>query len=483
MQSFAKAFTRSECLINGQWCSADDHSTFDVLDPASGDLIARVPAAGTAETERAIAGAEAALPAWRAMPAKDRAEILQRWAKLILTYQEDLAKLITSEQGKPYAEAHGEVTYSVAYIEWFAEQCKRIDGEILQSPARDRRMLVLRQPVGVCAAITPWNFPLAMLARKIGPALAAGCTMIVKPAELTPLTALALGALAMEAGVPAGVLQVITGRPADICAAFCSSPVVRKISFTGSTGVGRLLMTQCASTIKKLSLELGGNAPFIVFADADLDRAVEGIMASKFRNSGQTCVCANRIYVQSEVYDDVAARLVKAVSALRPGKGTDPASDQGPLINEAAVAKVLTQLADAVARGAEIACGGKRHELGGTFFEPTVVKGATQEMMFAHEEIFGPVAPLYKFHTEAEVVAKANDTIYGLAAYVYTQDHARMWRLTDSLECGMVAINTGLMSSEVAPFGGIKQSGLGREGSRHGIEDYLEFKYVCVDTF
>ncbi|MDM0071232.1 NAD-dependent succinate-semialdehyde dehydrogenase [Variovorax sp. J31P207] len=470
---------KDACLIDGQWIAADDGRTFEVRDPASGELLGQVPHMGRAEAERAITGAQAALPGWRMRTARERATILRRWSDLMVAHQEDLARLMTFEQGKPLDEARGEIAYAASFIEWFAEEGKRVDGELLQPQRDGQQMLVLKQPIGVCAAITPWNFPAAMITRKVGPALAAGCTIIVKPSELTPLSALALGALAQEAGIPAGVLQILAGDAVAIGDALCESAAVRKLSFTGSTGVGRLLMQQCAPTVKKLSLELGGNAPLIVFDDADLDRTVDGIMASKFRNMGQTCVCANRIYVQAGVYDELTRRLVKAVQQLRLGHGLEPGVTQGPLIDARAVAKVREQIDDALARGATLQAGGSGHALGGSFFEPTVLTGMTQEMMVAREETFGPVAALFRFESEAEALAMANATEFGLAAYLFTEDSRRIRRVSEALESGMVGVNTGLISNEVAPFGGVKQSGIGREGSRHGIEDYLELKYVC----
>ena len=406
--------------------------------------------------------------------------MLRRWAELMLAHQDDLGRLMTLEQGKPLAEARGEIAYAASFIEWFAEEAKRVDGEVLQPQRAGQRIVVLKQPIGVCAAITPWNFPAAMITRKVGPALAAGCTIVVKPAELTPLSAFALGVLGLEAGLPPGVLQIVAGNAPEIGAALCESPTVRKLSFTGSTGVGRVLAQQCAPTIKKLSLELGGNAPLIVFDDADIDRAIEGIVASKFRNAGQTCVCANRIYVQAGIYDAVAARLVAAVESMRVGNGLEAGTTQGPLIDGRALAKVRQHIDDALTQGAQLRTGGKPHALGGSFFEPTVLTGVTQAMRVAREETFGPLAPLFRFETEEEVVAMANDSEFGLAAYLFTEDRRRPWRVGEQLETGMVGINTGLISNEVAPFGGVKQSGLGREGSRHGIEDYLELKYLCL---
>jgi succinate-semialdehyde dehydrogenase/glutarate-semialdehyde dehydrogenase len=472
---------RDACYIDGKWHGAGKGPTIAVTNPSTGQTIVSIPKLGRAETEHAIARAQAALPAWSGRPAKERAAILQRWAALMMQHQRDLAAIMTAEQGKPVTEAAGEIAYAASFLEWFAEEAKRMDGEVLQSPKAGQRIMVLKQPVGVCAAITPWNFPAAMITRKLGPALAAGCTMIVKPAQQTPLTALALAVLAEEAGVPAGVMHVLTGSSSDIGAALCESETVRKLSFTGSTEVGRTLMAQCAPTIKKLSLELGGNAPFIVFDDADLDKAVDGILASKFRNAGQTCVCANRIYVQEGIYDQVAARLAEKVGAMKVGDGFEQGVVQGPLIDEHAVKKVREHIADATSAGAKVVVGGKPHKLGGTFFEPTVVRDVTQSMLFAREETFGPVAPLFKFSTEAEALALANDTIFGLAAYFFTRDNARVWRVSEGLEYGIVGINTGLISNEVGPFGGVKQSGLGREGSRHGLDEYVELKYLCVD--
>jgi len=467
-------------LIDGEWVQADGGRTVDVTDPATGQAIATVPHMGRAETGRAIAGAAAALPGWRARTARERAQVLRRWADLMLAHQDDLGRLMTLEQGKPLAEAKGEIAYAASFLEWFAEEAKRIDGEVLQPQRAGQRIVVLKQPIGVCAAITPWNFPAAMITRKVGPALAAGCTIVVKPAELTPLSAFALGVLAIEAGLPPGVLQIVTGDAPAIGAALCESDVVRKLSFTGSTGVGRILMQQCAPTIKKLSLELGGNAPLIVFDDADIETAVQGIVASKFRNAGQTCVCANRIYVQAGIHDALVERLVQAVEAMPVGNGLAPGVTQGPLIDERAVAKVRQHIDDALTQGAQLRTGGQAHALGGTFFTPTVITGVTQAMRVAREETFGPLAPIFRFETEEEAIAMANATEFGLAAYLFTEDRRRIWRVSEQLETGMVGINTGLISNEVAPFGGVKQSGLGREGSRHGIEDYLELKYLCL---
>ncbi len=474
------ALFRQRCYINGQWQDADNGARLDVLNPATGQAIASVPLAGADETRRAIQAAEQALPAWKAKTAAERARILQRWFQLLMQHQDDLARLMTLEQGKPLAESKGEIAYAASFIEWFAEEGKRAYGEIIPSPFPDKRLLAVKQPVGVCAAITPWNFPAAMITRKAGPALAAGCTMVVKPAELTPLSALALAELAERAGLPAGVLNIVTGDPRAIGGELTSSPVVRKLSFTGSTEVGRLLMAQCAPTVKKLSLELGGNAPFIVFDDADLDAAVQGAIASKYRNSGQTCVCTNRFLVQAGIYDAFSRKLAEAARQLKVGDGLENGVVQGPLINEAAVQKAERLIADVVAKGGGIATGGKRHALGGLWFEPTVLTGVTPAMDVAKQEIFGPVAPLFRFDDEQQAVAMANDTEFGLAAYMYTRDSARQWRVSEALEYGMVGINTGLISTEVAPFGGIKNSGLGREGSRHGLDDYLELKYLAM---
>ncbi|MDK1705995.1 NAD-dependent succinate-semialdehyde dehydrogenase [Serratia rubidaea] len=473
---------RSQCLIDGEWCAAQSGKREAVINPATGEELATIPLIGSAETERAIDAAQRAQQSWKQQTAKQRAALMLAWAEHIMAAQEDLAQLMTAEQGKSLAEARGEVAYAASFITWFAEEAKRVDGAVLQAPQASQRLVVIKQPIGVCAAITPWNFPAAMITRKAAPALAAGCSMIVKPAEQTPLTALALGKLAQDAGIPAGVLQIVTGEAAQVGKVLCDSPVVRKLSFTGSTEVGRILMAQCAPTIKKLSLELGGNAPVIVFDDADLDAAVAGIMASKFRNSGQTCVCANRIYVQAGIYDRLAAKLVTAVEGLQVGDGAAEGTTQGPLIDKAAVEKVQSHIDDALIKGAQIATGGQPHALGRTYFQPTVVTGVTQQMRFAKEETFGPVAPLFRFQDEDEAVAMANDTEFGLAAYVFTQSAARQWRVPEALEYGMVGINTGLISNEVAPFGGVKQSGLGREGSRYGIEEYLELKYLCIDV-
>jgi len=471
---------RQQCFIAGQWCDADGGATISVTNPATGETLGSVPKMGAAETRRAIEAANAAWPEWRKKPAKARAAILRKWNDLILANADDLATLMTAEQGKPLAESKGEIAYAASFIEWFGEEAKRIAGETLASPWPDKRVVVTREPIGVSAAITPWNFPAAMITRKAGPALAAGCPMVVKPAELTPFSALALAVLAERAGVPAGVFSVITGASREIGGEMTSNPIVRKLSFTGSTAVGRLLMEQCAPTIKKLSLELGGNAPFIVFDDADLDAAVEGAIASKYRNAGQTCVCANRIYVQDGVYDSFASKLVEAVRKLKVGNGADDGVTQGPLIEEKAVVKVEEHIADAVGKGARLLLGGKRHDLGHSFFQPTVLADVNANMLVAREETFGPLAPLFRFKTDEEAVALANDTEFGLAAYFYSRDIGRIWRVAEGLESGMVGVNTGLISTEIAPFGGVKQSGLGREGSTHGIEDYLVIKYICM---
>ena len=476
-----QALLRSTVLFGGKWVSADDGMTFAVRDPATGSLLAEVPDCGAPETRRAIAAAAAALPAWRALPAKQRAQVLQRWFVLINANADDLAQLITAEGGKPLSEARGEVTYGASFVEWFAEEGKRTYGETIPATAVDKRLVVIKQAIGVCAAITPWNFPLAMITRKVAPALAAGCTVVVKPAEQTPLTALALAALAEEAGFPPGVFNVLTGDPVAIGGELTASPVVRKLSFTGSTEVGRLLMAQCAPTIKKLSLELGGNAPFIVFDDADVDAAVNGALIAKYRNTGQTCVCANRILVQSGVYEEFAQKLAVRAGQLTVGAGIEEGVAQGPLIDDAALAKVEAHVADALTKGARVLCGGARHARGGNFYQPTVLADVTPDMKVACEETFGPVAPLFRFASEAEAVAMANDTEFGLAAYFYSRDVARCWRVGEALEYGMVGVNTGLISNEVAPFGGVKQSGIGREGSKYGIEEYLDIKYLCFD--
>ena len=467
--------------VGGEWVSGDEGKSFDVANPARGDVIARVADLGRAETARAIAAAETAQKAWAARTAKDRAGVLRRWFDLMIEHADDLATILTAEQGKPLAEAKGEVLYGASFIEWFAEEAKRVYGETIPGHMPDKRIKVLRQPVGVTAAITPWNFPNAMITRKAGPALAAGCAMVVRPASLTPLSALALGVLADRAGLPKGILSIIPGTASSaIGKEFCENPVVRKLTFTGSTEVGRILLAQAAEQVMKVSMELGGNAPFIVFDDADLDAAVEGAIACKFRNNGQTCVCANRIYVQSGVYDAFAEKLGTALAARKVGDGLGDGTDFGPLIEPQAVDKVEEHISDALARGATLARGGERHELGGLFFEPTILTGVTQDMKIASEETFGPVAPLFRFESEEEAIALANDTIFGLASYFYARDYARITRVEEALEYGIVGVNTGIISTEVAPFGGVKQSGLGREGSHHGIDEFLEMKYVCT---
>ncbi|WP_288408820.1 NADP-dependent succinate-semialdehyde dehydrogenase [uncultured Herbaspirillum sp.] len=471
---------RQQAYLNGAWCDADSGAKLEVHNPANGQLLGHVPLMGATETRRAIEAANAAWPAWKKKTAKERSALLRRWYELMLANADDLALIMTAEQGKPLAEARGEIGYAASFIEWFAEEGKRTYGDTIPSPSPTNRIVVIKEAIGVCAAITPWNFPAAMITRKAGPALAAGCPMVLKPAEATPFSALALAVLAERAGIPAGVFSVVTGTPKEIGGEMTSNPIVRKISFTGSTGVGKLLMQQSASSIKKLSLELGGNAPFIVFDDADLDAAVDGAIASKYRNAGQTCVCANRIYVQDGVYDAFAAKLVEAVKKLKVGDGMENGVTQGPLINEQAVKKVEQHVADALAKGARVLLGGKRHALGHGFFEPTVLADVTPAMQVAREETFGPMAPLFRFKTDDEALALANDTEFGLASYFYSRDIGRIWRVAEGLESGMVGINTGLISNEVAPFGGVKQSGLGREGSHYGIDDYLVVKYLCM---
>jgi len=471
---------RTRCYVSGEWADADDAATVTIRNPANGETLGTIPRMGAAETRRAIEAANAAWPAWRALTAGARAKILRRWYELILANQEDLAVLMTSEQGKPLAEARGEVLYAASFIEWFAEEGKRIYGDVIPGHQPDKRIVVTKEPIGVCAAITPWNFPAAMITRKAGPALAAGCTMVLKPATQTPYSALALAVLAERAGVPKGVFSVVTGGAVEIGGELTANPVVRKLTFTGSTEIGIKLMAQCAPSIKKLSLELGGNAPFIVFDDADLDAAVEGALASKYRNTGQTCVCANRLLVQDGVYDAFAAKLAAAVARLKVGNGLVEGVTQGPLIDMNAVAKVEEHIADAVDKGARVLAGGKRHALGGSFFEPTILADVTPAMKVAREETFGPVAPLFRFRDEAEAIRMANDTEFGLAAYFFANSMNRVWRVGEALEYGIVGINTGIISTEVAPFGGMKSSGLGREGSKYGIEDYLEVKYLCM---
>ena len=473
---------RTRCLVGGDWIDADSGATLTIRNPANGETLGTVPAMGAAETRRAIEAANDAWPGWRALTAGARARILRRWFELILEHQEDLAVLMTSEQGKPLAEARGEVLYAASFVEWFAEEAKRIYGDTIPAHQPDKRIVVTKEPVGVCAAITPWNFPLAMITRKAGPALAAGCTMVLKPASQTPYSALALAALGEQAGIPAGVFSVVTGGARDIGGELTGNPLVRKLTFTGSTEVGITLARQCAATVKKMSLELGGNAPFIVFDDADLDAAVEGAIASKYRNTGQTCVCANRLLVQDAVYDAFAEKLAAAVRRLKVGDGLEDGVTQGPLIDMKAVEKVEEHIADALAGGARVVLGGHRHALGGSFFEPTVLADVTPDMKIAREETFGPVAPLFRFQDEAEAIRMANDTECGLAAYFYAAGMNRVWRVAEALEYGIVGINTGIISTEVAPFGGMKSSGLGREGSKYGIEDYLEIKYLCMGS-
>ena len=480
MKSFSENdLLREACLIDGTWIEVGDDG-IAVDDPATGEIVGRVPKLGAAETEAAIAAAEQAMPAWAARTAKDRAQVLRTWFDLIMAHQDVLARILTREQGKPLAEAKGEIAYAASFIEWFAEEAKRIYGEVVPGHMPDKRIVVLKQPIGVVAAITPWNFPAAMITRKLAPALAAGCTTVLKPASQTPFTALALAVLAEEAGVPAGVINVVTGGAAAIGGALTASPVVRKLTFTGSTEIGAKLYEQSAPTIKKLSLELGGNAPFIVFDDADLDAAVAGAIASKYRNAGQTCVCANRLYVQAGIHDRFVEALAKAVDGLVVGSGLDQGTTIGPLIDEAAVAKAQQHVDDAVSKGARIVTGGKAHPLGGRYFQPTIIEGVKAGMVVLNEETFGPVAPIIRFEDESDAIAKANATEFGLAAYFYARDMGRAWRVAEALESGIVGINTGLISTEVAPFGGVKASGLGREGSRHGIDDYLEIKYLCI---
>jgi succinate-semialdehyde dehydrogenase/glutarate-semialdehyde dehydrogenase len=470
---------RRQAYIGGRWCDAESGGTLEVHNPATGEILATVPMMGANETWRAIEAAKDAFAAWGRRPAKERSAFLRKWHDLIIANIDDLGALMTAEQGKPLAEAKGEVAYAASFIEWFAEEAKRVYGDTIPSPWPDRRLVVIKQPIGVCAAITPWNFPAAMITRKAGPALASGCTMVAKPAESTPLSALALAVLSERAGIPAGVFNVITGDAKEIGGEMTSNPDVQKITFTGSTEVGRLLMRQSASTIKKLSLELGGNAPFIVFNDADLDAAVEGAIISKYRNAGQTCVCANRLYVQDGVYEEFAEKLAAAVAKLKVGNGFEPDVVQGPLIDFGAVEKIEDHIKDALSKGGHVLLGGKRHALGGTFFEPTVLTEITSQMKVAKEETFGPLAPLFRFETDEQAIQMANDTEFGLASYFYSRDVGRIWRAAEALECGIVGINTGLISNEAAPFGGVKQSGLGREGSHYGIDDFVETKYLC----
>ena len=471
---------RQQCYINGKWTDADSGKAIDVTNPATGEVLGTVPNMGAAETRRAIEAANAAWPAWRKKTAKERANILRKWFNLMMENQDDLATLMTAEQGKPLAEAKGEIAYGASFVEWFAEEAKRVYGDTIPQHQPDKRIVVIKEPIGVVAAITPWNFPNAMITRKCAPALAAGCPVVIKPATMTPFSATALAELAHRAGIPAGVLNVVTGSASAIGGEMSSNPIVRKLSFTGSTEIGKLLMQQCASTVKKVSMELGGNAPFIVFDDADLDAAVDGAIASKYRNTGQTCVCANRLLVQDSVYDRFAEKLKTAVGKLKVGDGLKGETQQGPLIDMKAVEKVEEHIADAVKKGAKVILGGKRHALGHSFFEPTILANVTPQMAVAREETFGPVAPLFRFNTEEDAVRLANDTEFGLAAYFFSRDIGRVWRVAEQLESGIVGINTGIISTEVAPFGGVKESGVGREGSKYGIEDFLEIKYLCM---
>jgi succinate-semialdehyde dehydrogenase/glutarate-semialdehyde dehydrogenase len=475
-----RSLLKDALFIGGQWERPAGVACFNVTNPATGAVLARVPSGGRDEAAAAIDAAEAALPAWRALTAKERAAILRRWHDLIIEHVEDLARILTAEQGKPLAEARGEIRYGAAFFEFYAEEAKRVYGELLPSYAPDRRLAVMKQPIGVVAAITPWNFPMAMIPRKAAPALAAGCTMVLKPASATPLSALALGELARRAGLPPGVFNIVPGSAGAVGDVLVSSPKVRKLTFTGSTEVGRSLMAKAAGTIKKVALELGGNAPVVVFDDADIEAAVAGTIATKFRNMGQTCVCANRIYVQSGIHDRFLEALARAVAALKVGNGVDEGVEQGPLIDDAAVAKCEEHVADALSRGASLVTGGGRHALGGTFFQPTILKDATHDMLIAREETFGPVAPVFRFETEAEAIRLANETEFGLAAYFFTRDHGRVWRFSEALDFGVIGVNTGLTSHEGAPFGGLKASGIGREGSRHGMDEFLELKYVCM---
>ena len=471
---------RQACYIDGSWIESASHQTIDVDNPATGQVIGTVPRLGRGETRHAIEAAARAFPAWRKRTAKERAAIMRRWFDLMMANQDDLAKLMTTEQGKPLSESKGEVAYAASFLEWFGEEAKRVYGDTIPAHQGDKRIVVVKEPIGVVACITPWNFPLAMITRKAGPAIAAGCTVVLKPASQTPFSALALAELAERAGVPKGVFNVVTGSAPEIGGELTENPIVRKLSFTGSTETGKVLMAQCAATVKKLSLELGGNAPFIVFDDADLDAAVEGAIQSKYRNTGQTCVCANRLLVQNAVYDDFADKLAAAVRTLKPANGLESGATQGPLIDDRAVEKVESHIADATSKGARVLVGGQRHPLGGRFFEPTVLTGVTAEMAVAREETFGPVAPLFRFRAEDEAIRMANATEFGLAAYFYGRDIGRIWRVAEALEYGIVGINTGLISTEVAPFGGVKESGIGREGSKYGIEEFLEIKYLCM---
>jgi succinate-semialdehyde dehydrogenase/glutarate-semialdehyde dehydrogenase len=473
---------RQQCYVDGQWVDADGGTSLPVTNPATGEVLGAVPNMGAAETRRAIEAANAAWAGWRARTAKERSAILRKWSDLMLANQEDLAVIMTAEQGKPLVESRGEIAYAASFIEWFADEARRVYGDTIPGHQPDKRIVVLKQPVGVCAAITPWNFPAAMITRKAGPALAVGCTMVSKPASATPFSALALAELAERAGVPKGVFSVVTGSATAIGGEMTSNPLVRKVTFTGSTETGKLLIAQAAKTVKKVSMELGGNAPFIVFDDADLDAAADGAIASKYRNAGQTCVCANRVLVQDRVYDAFAAKLAERVAKFKIGNGLEPGVIIGPLIDAAAVAKVEEHIADALAKGARVATGGRRHALGGLFFEPTILTDVTPAMKVTREETFGPVAPLFRFETEEEAIRLANDTEFGLASYFYARDLGRVWRVSEALEYGMVGINTGLLSTTEAPFGGVKESGLGREGSKYGIDEYLEIKYLCMSV-
>ena len=479
MQLADSTLFRQKCYVNGDWIDADDGNTIDVTNPVDNSIIGTIPKLGSEETRRAIEGAEKAQRNWRQLTGKERSTILRNWYNLMMENQEDLAILMTIEQGKPLNESRGEILYAASFIEWFAEEGKRVYGDTIPGHQRDKRIVVLKEPIGVCAAITPWNFPSAMITRKAGPALAAGCSMVVKPATSTPYSALAMAELAERAGVPPGVLSVVTGGSSDIGGELTSNPIVRKLTFTGSTEVGRKLIEQCAGTIKKVSMELGGNAPFLVFDDADLDEAVEGAMASKYRNTGQTCVCANRILAQDGIYDEFTEKLADAVKNLKVGNGLEDGVTQGPLIDMAAVEKVEQHITDAVSKGARIVVGGDRHAMGGTFFQPTLLVDVTPTMEVTREETFGPLAPIYRFKTDEEGIKLANDTEFGLAAYFYARDVNRIWKVAEELESGIVGINTGLISTEVAPFGGVKESGIGREGSHYGLDDYLEIKYLC----
>ncbi|MEN8293115.1 NAD-dependent succinate-semialdehyde dehydrogenase [Acinetobacter radioresistens] len=480
MQLKNSGLFKQQVFIDGQWLEAEQNKSFAVINPATGETIAHVPSVSEQQVVKAVQAADQALQSWKQTTAKERSILLKKWYQLMIEHQEDLAIILSTEQGKPMTESRGEILYGASFIEWFAEEAKRTYGDVIPHDKQGRRLLVIRQPVGVVAAITPWNFPNAMITRKVGPALAAGCTVVIKPASETPLSALALVALAEEAGIPKGVINVVTGSAREIGEILTQHPLVRKVSFTGSTAIGKLLMQQCSSTMKKISMELGGNAPFIVFEDADLDKAVEGAIASKFRNSGQTCVCTNRILVQNSIYDTFVEKLAAAVAKLKVAPAFEPGAEQGPLINEKAVEKIQEHIDDATSKGAKVIYGGQRHQLGQTFFEPTVLTDVTPDMQVAQDETFGPLAPVFRFTEEAEAIRMANDTEFGLASYIYTQNLSRAWRVSEALEYGMVGINEGLISTEVAPFGGIKESGCGREGSKYGIEDYQELKYLCM---